>query len=67
MDLNLITKSLLPVLLWCGLGWFWAKKEIHFPLLGLVTREERPATFFGLLLLDCVVALYFTISLVSLF
>ena len=65
MIMNLIMKSILPVSLWCALGWFWAKGEVHFPFLGLVTKEERPVLFFGLLLLDLLAALFFTISLIS--
>lgn len=67
MNPQFLLKAILPVLLWCALGWFGAKGEIHFPFLGLVTREERPKVFFSLLILDFLAAAYFTASLLQLF
>ncbi len=58
-------KAVLPVLLWCSLGWFLTTRKIHMPFLGLVEQTESPALFWAIFACDALAAAFFTCLLLE--
>ena len=58
-------KAVLPVLLWCSLGWFLTTRKIHMPFLGLIEQTENPTLFWAIFGCDVLAAAFFTCLLLE--